>query len=520
MSEHRARWSRRVRGMVAAGSTMALAVVMPGLAQAQDRPQEESAAGAAGIDWADCGEGSVPGAQCAAVEVPLDWAKPNGRKITLALSKLPALDPANRIGPLLFNPGGPGGSGVAAVAYSDLLSAAPEFAPLRQRFDVIGFDPRGVGQSTPITCPEPLHDSAVSSFPRTPAAFHQLKRFNQKAGVACREATGPLIDHVDTGSVVSDVEALRTALGAKKISWLGLSYGTEIGSLYAQRHPDRVRTMVLDGVVDHSRPARLAAVDEARATEKALRRFADWCQTDEQCVLRGADVLATYDTVMKAAEVSGIPASDLGRNATAEELANGAYTFLTQPSAWPLLAGALAQAAGPAGDADATGLVTPASFLQPEYKAYRAVGCHDFAPNTRGFLDMAVQSAHLRSVAPHTWRYSEFWDWTSGCAGWPVKPANPPAPLKVRGAPPILLVNTRFDAATPHLWAQRLATKVDGSSLLTVEGDGHTGILNSACARGHEAEYLVTGRVPSPGTTCTASASPALNAAITGGERR
>ncbi|MGR8011818.1 alpha/beta hydrolase [Streptomyces hypolithicus] len=516
MSEHRARFSRRVRGLVAACSAVVLAMILPPAAQAQ----EERTAPVAEIDWADCGEGSVTGAQCAAVEVPLDWAKPNGQKITLALSMLPALDRANRIGPLLFNPGGPGGSGMAAVAYSDLLSAAPEFAPLRQRFDLIGFDPRGVGQSSPITCPEPLHDPAVSTFPRTPAAFERLRRLNKKAGTACREATGPLIDHVDTASVVSDVEALRKALGAKKISWLGLSYGTEIGSLYAQRHPDRVRTMVLDGVVDHSRPARVAALDEARATEQALRRFADWCRGDAGCVLREADVIATYDAVMTAARTSGIPASSLGREVTAEELANGAYTFLTQPSAWPSLAGALAAAAGLAGDADAAGLVSTASFLQPEYKAYRTVGCHDFAPNTHGFLDMAVQSARLRSVAPHTWRYSEFWDWTSGCAGWPVPAANPPAPVSVHGAPPILLVNTRFDPATPHKWARGLAAKIDGSRLLTVEGDGHTGILNSSCARGHEAEYLVTGRTPAAGTTCAASPSPAAASAITGGGLR
>ncbi|MFF3399903.1 alpha/beta hydrolase [Streptomyces sp. NPDC002659] len=516
MSEHRARASRRVLGLIAAGSTLALAVVMPTLADAH----EASVESAAQIAWADCGEGSVPGAQCAQMEVPLDWTKPGGKKITLALSKLPALDKENRIGPLLFNPGGPGGSGMGAVAYSDLLAIAPEFAPLRQRFDLIGFDPRGVGQSTPIACPKPLHDPAVSTFPRTPAAYEQLKRFNRTAGQACREATGPLIDHVDTGSVVSDVEALRKALGAQKISWLGLSYGTEIGSLYAQRHPDRVRTMVLDGVVDHSLPTRTAAIDEARATEKALRRFADWCRTDEQCALHGADAIATYDGVMTAARTSGIPASNLGRKANAEELANGAYTYLTQPSAWPLLAGALAAAAGLAGDADATGLVTPASFLQPEYKAYRTVGCHDFAPDTRGFVDMAVQSARVRSVAPHTWRYSEFWDWTSGCVGWPVPAANRPAPLAVHGAPPVLLVNTRYDAATPYRWAQRLAAKIDGSRLLTVEGDGHTGILNSACARGHEAQYLVTGKTPPAGATCTASQSAAVAKAITSGGLR
>ncbi|MFJ9739175.1 alpha/beta hydrolase [Streptomyces sp. NPDC101166] len=512
MSQDRARWSRRVRAVAVAACTAALAVALPGSAGAK----EPSAAATQEIAWTGCGEGSVPDAQCAAVQVPLDWKKPTGPKITLALSRLPARAPDRRIGPLLFNPGGPGGSGAAVVAYSDLLTAAPEFEPLRDRFDLIGFDPRGVGSSTAVSCPRPLHDPAVSAFPRTKAAYTELQRFNRTAGRACRDATGPLIDHVDTASVVSDVEALRRALGAEKISWLGLSYGTEIGSLYAQRHPGRVRTMVLDGVVDHSLPARRAAVDEARAIETALRRFARWCRGAEQCALRDTDPVAVYDAVMHQGGASGVPAAALGRAVTAEELAGGAYIYLTQPSTWPLLAGALAAASGRAGDADATHLVAPASFLQPEYPAYRTVGCHDFAPGTRGYPDLRAQAAHLRAVAPHTWRYSEFWDWTSGCLGWPVAAANPPAPLKVRGAPPILLVNTRFDPATPYPWAQRVTAKIDGARLLTVDGDGHTGILNSSCARAHEAAYLVTGKTPPAGTTCAASPSAAVTEAVMG----
>ncbi|MFE1441630.1 alpha/beta hydrolase [Streptomyces sp. NPDC058739] len=518
MVQHRARVSRRVRRLTAAVcATAVAAVVLPGIARAQ----EPGPAGAEPIAWADCGEGSVPGAQCATVQVPLDWSRPRGERITLALSRLPARDPANRIGPLLFNPGGPGGSGMAAVAYSDLLSAAPEFAELRDRFDLIGFDPRGVGGSTPVTCPKPLHDPAVGAFPRTPAEHAGLKRFNKAAGSACRAATGALMDHVDTGSVVRDVEALRKAVGAEKISYLGLSYGTEIGSLYAQRYPHRVRAMVLDGVVDHSLPTRRAAADEARATERALHRFADWCAGDDSCVLKGADALAVYDGVLAAAEATGINASEPGREVNAEELTNGAYTYLTQPATWPYLAGALAAAAGLGGaPADASALVAPASFLQPEYDAYRTVGCHDFVSRTPGFPDMSAQAARLKRIAPHTWRYSEFWDWTSGCAGWPVAPANPPAPLAVHGAPPVLLVSTRYDAATPHVWAERLAARIEGSSLLTVEGDGHTGILNSGCARGHEARYLLSGRVPAAGTTCAPSRSAAVTEALAGGGPR
>jgi pimeloyl-ACP methyl ester carboxylesterase len=453
-----------------------------------------------GLAWAACtGANAQPGAECATLTVPLDHRVPGAGTVSLALARLPALDQDRRVGVLLVNPGGPGGSGVGAVGYDPTLAGAPEFGELRARFDIVGFDPRGVGASTPVTCPDPLHDPAVSPFPRDPAEFAALTRLNRTRGQSCREATGPLIDHVDTASVVADVDLVRAALGERRISFLGLSYGTEIGARYAERFPRRVRTMVLDGVVDHSRSARRAAVDEARATETALHHFAGWCATSAECPLAGQDVLGIHDRVLAAAEQGTLPAAALGRAVTAPEVAQGVYGYLQLRAGWPLLAGALA--AGRAGDASQ--LVGAANFLAPTYPAYRTVGCHDFAPDTRGWADLAAQAAVLRTVAPHTWQHSEFWDWTSGCAGWPVPPANPPRPLTVRGAPPILLVSTTDDPATPYGWARAVRRDISGSGLLTVDGDGHTGILHSSCARTEMARYLVSGTLPA-GATCPA----------------
>ncbi|MFF4140801.1 alpha/beta hydrolase [Streptomyces sp. NPDC001698] len=380
--------------------------------------------------------------------------------------------------------------------------SAPEFGALRERFDIIGFDPRGVGASTPVVCPRPLHDPRVTTFPRTPVEFARLASFNHASGEACRRATGALIDHVSTADVVRDVEAIRRALGAQRISWLGLSYGTLIGSRYAERHPDRVRAMVLDGAVDHAVPARRAALDEARATEDAFRRFARWCASASECALHGTDVPTLFDALMASAERDGVPATSLGRNTTAEELTSGSYTLLYRRAAWPLLAQALARASGSDGAADASALVAGAMFQDPTYPAYRTIGCHDFAPGPTSPRDMVRQAANLREAAPHMWRYSEFWDWTSGCLGWPVRPGNPPSPLRVTGAAPILVVGTRHDPATPYAWARSLSGRIEGSGLLTVDGDGHTGILHSSCARSHFTEYLVSGRLPAEGAVC------------------
>ncbi|UQS21465.1 alpha/beta hydrolase [Amycolatopsis thermalba] len=423
------------------------------------------------LTWHDCATPqTAKRLQCAELDVP---------GAMLRLTRLPALDPARRIGSLLVNPGGPGGSGADVVSYGGLGLATPEFAELNQRFDVIGFDPRGVGGSTPaITC-GPMHDPAVSRFPADDAGYARLAAHNRDVGLGCR---GPR--RVDTATVAEDVERIRLALGEDRISWLGVSYGTEIGALYAARYPHHVRAMVLDGAVDHALPMRQAILDEAAATEDGLLRFAQWCAST--C---GEDVLARYDALM----ADGAPSAQLGRRATPEELAAGVYSHLYFPQLWPRLADALRAA-----PRDASALTSVMQFTSPEYAAYRAVGCQDFPAPFTGPADLRRLAEQVREVAPHSWRYSEFWDFASGCLGWPVPAANPPHPEPVRGAPPILVVGGTHDPATPLTWARSLSARIEGSTLLVHDGDGHTGLYNSACVRRHEAAYLISG---TPGTS-------------------
>ncbi|SEP52143.1 alpha/beta hydrolase [Amycolatopsis saalfeldensis] len=449
------------------------------------------------LQWTPCATRPEPTARCAHVDVPLDRTRPEAGTARLALAELPATDPAHRIGSLLINPGGPGGSGVGYVQFGGF--SGPEFAQLRQHFDLVGFDPRGVWFSTPkITCdPAKLYDPAVNRYPATEAEYAALLAHNRAAGEDCLAKTGPMLGQADTQSAAEDVESIRVALGEPKISWLGVSYGTELGAVYASKHPDHVRAMVLDGAVDHARPLRQAIIEEAAATEDSLVRFASWCEGSAECALHGVDVLRYYDDLV----ARGAYSSALGRTATGDELSSGVYGFLASRSQWPDLGRALAAAGGD--HPDSAALTQVASFFSPIYGAYRAIGCQDFPSPFTGLADLRVTAGLVRAVAPHSWRYSEFWDFTSGCAGWPVPAKNPPQPSPVHGAPPILVVGGTHDPATPLAWARGLADSIDGSVLLTRTDDGHTGLDNSPCARAEEVKYLVSGITPGPGKVCS-----------------
>ncbi len=436
-------------------------------------PAAATAAGPA-LDWQECGD---QGAECSALPVPLDWSRPSGDRITVAATRIKATNPARRIGVLFFNPGGPG------AAPRAFLRDFPDFAfpaGLRERFDIVALDPRGVGDSKPsIACEKPTADAKGTQYPRTRQEFDQLAAYNRSVAEGCRRATGPLIDHVDTVSVARDFDAIRTALGERQVSWLGLSYGTLLGATYAHLFPQRVRAAVLDGPLDHTMGSRRLAVDEAITEEAVFGKFAEWCASDETCALHGRDVTAEYQELLAR---TPLPAEGFPDGASAAQIGFGTYGKLTMRSEWPGLAKDIADAATNA---------AAVAAVPPSDAAYRVIACHDLPTGTISFPEFAGRVAEVRRIAPTTQGYVEGWDIQAGCLGWSIKPANPWGSVPVRGVPRVLVVAGTLDPSTPHAWGVRMALQIRGSQLLTWNGAGHTAYLNDPATVQRAVDYLI-----------------------------
>ncbi|GAA2325061.1 alpha/beta hydrolase [Nonomuraea roseoviolacea subsp. roseoviolacea] len=448
------------------------------------------------VSWQPCGTRQ---AECGTVEVPLDWDAPSGRTIKLSVVRRKAT--GERLGTLFFNPGGPGGQ--AAM----LLRDYPQYAvsdELLRRFDVVGVDPRGVGESSAVTCGRPVHDPAVTQFPGTLAEYRELVAHNRAVGLSCLSATGPLLREVDTTSVARDFDAVRAALGESRISFLGKSYGTMLGAEYARLFPGRVRTMALDGAVDHSLPSERLVADASVAVEDSFERFVRWCAETPDCALHGRDVARVWDDLVARAGRAPIPVQG-GRPLTAEELRYVAYVFLNQlPEYGKGLANAIAQAEK--GDAAIFASVRASALDDPaSTAAYRSILCLDIAHGIGGYRDLRARLDRVGKLAPHMKGTSEFWDMTAGCVGWPIRPTNPQRPLDVRGVPPVLVVGNTHDPATPLAWARSLSSRIQGSGLLVNDengGDGHSAYLRAACATARIDAYLTSGTLPPAGTVC------------------
>lgn len=433
--------------------------------------------------WQPCGQ---HGAECATLPVPLDWAAPDGERITLALTRQRARKPEQRIGPLFFNPGGPGGAPVLGVRDFPHVVFPDD---LRDRFDLIGLDPRGVGESRPaITCPVPPVSQQVTQFPATTAEFEALSAYNRNVGIECRKATGPLLEHVDSISAARDIEAVRRVLGEEQLSWLGLSYGTLLGATFAQLYPERIRAAVLDGPVDHAVTAGQFFLDETRSAEDSFAGFAEWCRTDTTCPLQGRDIRADYRELLDRAARQPVPAEDDPDGVTAEQIGMGTYAMLTVRAEWPGLAGAIAAAIAPTPDAAALGALTAAGS---DKAAYRAIMCHDFPSDIRDFADFTARLSTARGDAPTTRGYVEGADVQAGCLGWPIVAANPTGPVEVRGAAPIMIVAGAHDPATPQQWGAAMARQIQDSFVVTWEGFGHTAYHNDPATTRREIAYLI-----------------------------
>lgn len=460
------------------------------------------------IAWHGCGPEQPANLQCGELSVPLDYDHPHGAKITLGFNRLPAADPAHRVGSLIINPGGPGGAGSFTIAVE--AAGGHLWNPaLHERFDMIGMDPRGVGTSTPIQCDPDVYNQLVSLFPSTEAQFDQLASWARAFGRSCLERTGPLLRHVDTRSVARDMEALRRALGDGKLNFLGLSYGAHLGSAYAELYPKRIRTMALDAIANHSVSVNTLFSDAAATYEDTLNRFAAWCAQTSSCPLHGRDVLALFDSVVQRADQQPIPAPECADGScrptvTGGEIRMNALFLLLAKEGVPAIGlpawndFAIALARADQGDASRFSFQLATSPLE---FAGLAINCADYPPEVVTYEDFVAKTLLGRVVAPHTQGASEAWLGILACMRWPVPVTYLPHSIMVRGAPPILLVGSTHDPETNYVWAHELRNQMPSAVLLTRDGDGHTSSwLQNSRTSDAIAHYLITGQTPPPNT--------------------
>lgn len=490
-------------------ATLLAISILVGLAVPTARAQTP----AADIAWAAC-DAAHPDLECGSISVPLDYADPSGPQISIGFNRLAARDSANRIGALIFNPGGPGSSASQLVAAA--ATGLPIFPDdLRDRFDIIGMDPRGVGMSTPVQCDPTVFNQEVSRVPASEAEFAALLAYNKALGESCLAMTGPLLGHIDTVSAARDIEAVRLALGDEPLNYLGLSYGTELGAQYASLFPDKIRVMALDGALQHNISDFTMLSDEASAYERAFDRFIAWCAADTTCILHGQDVGAIFDGLLAQAAVAPLPALSCA-NGTApvpcratvrpEDLRINTQQYLLFPEPYPIFGldgrNGLAAAIKTAAEGDASQFSSPLATTptDPLYVFGPAITCLDFPTTTTTYAEYTELQQLGAVVAPRLQGASQTWGVLVGCIGWPMPVANPPHPADVRGAPPILIVNSTFDPSTSYVWAMGLQSQIAGSVLVTREGDGHTSFLQPGATQDAIVNYLISGETPLPGT--------------------
>lgn len=517
---------QRVR--LAATLTAALIGLWPAAAEATGSPRP-------GLEWKPCHAEVGPRFQCATAQVPLDYDRPRGATISIALTRLPATDPAQRIGSLFLNPGGPGGSGVDYV-----LGAGPVLYTdaVRARFDLVGFDPRGVMRSTPLRCfdsPEQWPPFPPFAFPLTREQEQQWVATDRALDQACRRRGGPILDHMSTANVARDLDVLRRLVGDDKLSYAGVSYGSYLGVTYANLFPGRVRALVVDGVLDPIGwstgrgiegflvpfSTRLRSDSGAQATLEEFFRLCD--AGGERCAFSGgaADRFAALARRLREqpAEIVFDDGTSLSVDYTV--LIGITLGAMYDSAIWPDFARLLAsvEAAGapsrlsvqpppPIRDRRpryiAPGGIAAPSSIEEQYMNFRegfpGVACSD-TTNPRSYVAWSINGALADAQFGY---FGRIWTWVSSiCAEWPGADRDRyTGPFDRPTANPVLVVGNRFDPATRYEGALFVHDLLPRSALLTLEGWGHTSLFKSACADETIARYLIALATPPPGATC------------------
>ncbi|WP_109470905.1 alpha/beta hydrolase [Ornithinimicrobium cavernae] len=451
------------------------------------------------LAWESC-----DGGECATLTVPIDYEQPDGETIELSLLRVPAGD--SRKGSLVVNPGGPGGSGVDYATQAGMVISDE----VREQFDIVGFDPRGVARSAPIEC---FDDAQMDDYlgadptPDDAAEEEASAELLQSFASACEAKAGELLGHVSTVEVARDMDVLRAALGEDQLDYLGASYGTFIGATYAELFPANVGHFVLDGAVDPTMSSLDMGLGQAAGFEQATREYVQSCVDEGDCPL-GDDVdsgMAGITAFLDELDANPIPLEGDAAGALTEGWGVlGIIVAMYDETAWPILTQALRAAQ----DGDATMLMFLANIYAGRsadgtydgnsMQAITAVNCLDRAAEPS--LDKEQVLAEFEEVAPTFGRYLAG---EGACAYWPVEAQTVLEEYDGEGAAPIVVIGTTRDPATPYEWAVSLAEQLSSGVLITYDGDGHTAYGRSNdCVDGAVDAYLTEGTVPEDGLSC------------------
>ncbi|RJQ82901.1 alpha/beta fold hydrolase [Pseudonocardiaceae bacterium YIM PH 21723] len=424
------------------------------------------------VGWVPCRQN--PAAQCGVLAVPVDWSRPGGSTVDIALVRRPAT--GQRQGTVVVSPGGPGDSGV------DVVQQAP-FAPeLTERFDIVSFDPRGTTRSQAIQCDPDLVAHPVP-VPTDAASLRRLARYNATLGAGCLARSGPLVRQMDSDSVARDIEAIRRALGADTISLYALSAGTVPAQRYAELFGPRLRALVLDSVLDRTADTRRWVTDAGQSVEQALGQFHAWCDRTPTCAVRGrsAEVIAQLLAKADRGELS----TATGGAVTRWDMAGRIFAAMGMGAqSWPKFAGQLAGwLTGDPIDFVMAGQVGPTA---------QAMMCLDWQLPVGDLAELQELGRRSAPSLGGPWFALAL---VYGCHGWPFPVSDPQHRPRIHDVP-TLIANGRFDASTAYAGAQRVHRQIPGSTLLTYQGVGHAVYGQSTCGKRAIETYLLTLRTP------------------------
>jgi pimeloyl-ACP methyl ester carboxylesterase len=505
----RRRWLAGIALTAALATTLSGCFLLP--AGSSDKGEPEKTAESAfaeyftqQLSWEECGS-----LECATMTVPIDWEDEASDSVDIALAKQPALDESK--GTIFVNPGGPGGSGVDFVEYAVT-------ADLADSFDIVGWDPRGVGASTPVECladeekDKSLYDTFAEPY-QTEGWIDELTSDLADYADACDQNTGALLGKLDTVSTAHDLELMRALItGDEPIDYLGYSYGTFIGAVYAELFPDKVGHLVLDGAVDPTVGAFDELVVQAVGFEDNLRAYMVDCLANAGCPFTGTldEAMLQAGALMGSVDGMGLMSSD-GRELDSATVGTGVAMSLYSSDYWPYLTDLF--------NGIRTSDADPVFFLADIYngredgggysdnnvEVYQATTCvdNDWNADSASTLD---RLAEIAEAAPTIGPYITLDDYAVLdvlCTNWPYPAAEFPSEYDAEGAAPILVIGTTNDPATPYSWAQALATQLSSGVLVTVEGDGHTAYNgDNDCVNGVVDKYFLDDTVPGKDPKC------------------